>query len=61
VLLSLHGHGEMAAALLAVLLASTASNTAGFAFSALCAAMLFHLMDSPAYAVQVMLGHVLNC
>jgi uncharacterized membrane protein YfcA len=34
--------------------ASTVSSIAGFAFSALCGAMLFHLMDSPVYAVHVM-------
>src|SRR5262249_36136509 len=42
-------------ALIAVLLASTASSIAGFAFSALCGALLFHLMDSNVDAVQVML------
>jgi hypothetical protein len=54
-MLSAHGDGRTAAALLAVLLASTASSIAGFAFSALCGALLFHLMDSPVYAVQVMI------
>ena len=54
-MLSAHGEGRTAAALLAVLLASTASSIAGFAFSALCGALLFHLMDSPVYAVQVMI------
>src|SRR5262249_29559095 len=49
------GHETTAAALLAVLLASTASSIAGFAFSGLCGALLFHLMDSPVYAGQVML------
>src|SRR5262249_6775921 len=28
---------------------------AGFAFSALCGALLFHLLESPVYTVQVML------
>ena len=41
--------------LLAVLVASTVSSIAGFAFSALCGAMLFHLMDSPVHAVHVMI------
>jgi uncharacterized protein len=41
--------------LIAVFLASTISSIAGFAFSALCGALLFHLMDSPVYAVQVMI------
>src|SRR5262249_22167994 len=53
--LSAQGHGTIAAALLAILLASTASSVAGFAFSALCGALLFHLIDSPVYAVQVMI------
>jgi uncharacterized membrane protein YfcA len=35
--------------------ASTVSSIAGFAFSALCGALLFHLMDSPVYVVHVML------
>ena len=37
-------------ALIAVFVASTVSSIAGFAFSALCGALLFHLMDSPVYA-----------
>jgi uncharacterized membrane protein YfcA len=41
--------------MLAVLLASTLSSIAGFAFSALCGALLFHLMESPVYTVQVMI------
>src|SRR5262249_21375800 len=41
--------------MLAVLLASTVSSIAGFAFSALCGALLFHLMESPVYTVQVMI------
>jgi uncharacterized membrane protein YfcA len=41
--------------LIAVFAASTVSSIAGFAFSALCGALLFHLMDSPVYAVQVMI------
>jgi uncharacterized membrane protein YfcA len=54
-MLSAQGHGRIAAALVAVLLASTASSIAGFAFSALCGALLFHLMESHVDAVQVML------
>ena len=42
-------------ALIAVFAASTVSSIAGFAFSALCGALLFHLMDSPVYAVHVMI------
>ena len=41
--------------LIAVFAASTVSSIAGFAFSALCGALLFHLMDSPVYAVHVMI------
>jgi uncharacterized membrane protein YfcA len=47
--------GGVTACLIAILLASTISSIAGFAFSALCGALLFHLMDSPVYAVQVMI------
>jgi uncharacterized membrane protein YfcA len=54
-MLSVHGHGRTAAVLLAVLLASSASSVAGFAFGALCGAVLFHLMDSRVLAVQVLL------
>jgi uncharacterized membrane protein YfcA len=46
---------SLAVPLIAVLLASTASSIAGFAFSALCGAVLFHVMVSPVYAVQVMI------
>jgi uncharacterized membrane protein YfcA len=53
--LSLQGMPSTAATLIAVLLASTASSIAGFAFSALCGALLFHLIESPVYAVQVMI------
>jgi uncharacterized membrane protein YfcA len=54
-MLSLQGHERMAISLLAILLAAAASSIAGFAFSALCGAVLFHLMDNPVYAVQVMI------
>ena len=53
--LSAQGIRGVAVVLIAVLLASTASSIAGFAFSALCGALLFHVMDSPVYAVQVMI------
>jgi hypothetical protein len=46
---------SLAVPLIAVLLASTASSIAGFAFSALCGAVLFHVMVSPVYTVQVMI------
>ena len=41
--------------LIAVFAASTVLSIAGFAFSALCGALLSHLMDSPVYAVDVMI------
>jgi uncharacterized membrane protein YfcA len=53
--LSARGIQGAAFVLIAVFLASTISSIAGFAFSALCGALLFHLMDSPVYAVQVMI------
>jgi uncharacterized membrane protein YfcA len=53
--LSAQGIRGAAVVLIAVLVASTASSIAGFAFSALCGALLFHVMDSPVYAVQVMI------
>ena len=43
-------HGSVA-----VLAASTVSSIAGFAFSALCGALLFHVMGGPVYVVQVMI------
>ena len=55
VMMSMHGQQRAALALTAILLASAASSIAGFAFSAICGALLFHLMDSPVYAVQVMI------
>ena len=55
VVLSAQGRAPVVVALVAVLAASTVSSIAGFAFSAVCGAMLFHLMDSPVAAVQVMI------
>jgi len=40
---------------LAILAASLVSSIAGFAFSAICGAMLFHLIDDPVRAVQIMM------
>jgi uncharacterized membrane protein YfcA len=54
-LLSLQGHWNVLVPLLVVLAASTVSSTIGFAFSALCGALLFHVIDSPIRAVQVMI------
>jgi uncharacterized membrane protein YfcA len=53
--LSAPGTEGAAFALIAVFAAATISSIAGFAFPALCGALLFHLMDSPVYAVQVMI------
>jgi uncharacterized protein len=53
--LSTQGVHGIVYALIAVFAASTVSSIAGFAFSALCGALLFHLMDSPVYAVHVMI------
>jgi uncharacterized membrane protein YfcA len=55
IVLSAQGPRGVAFSLIAVFVASTISSIAGFAFSALCGALLFHLMDSPVYAVQVMI------
>jgi hypothetical protein len=54
VILSAHGVNSVGYVLTAVFVASTVSSIAGFAFSALCGALLFHLIDSPIYAVNVM-------
>jgi uncharacterized membrane protein YfcA len=43
------------AAPLAVLAASAASSIAGFAFSAICGAMLLHLLDGPVRIVQILI------
>ena len=40
---------------LVILVASLVSGIAGFAFSAICGAMLFHLIDDPVRAVQIMM------
>ena len=54
VVLLAQGSPELAASLFAVFAASTLSSVAGFAFSALCGSLLFHLMGKPVEAVQVM-------
>ena len=53
--LSAEGVPDIAYAMLAVFAASTVSSIAGFAFSALCGAMLFHIMESPVRAVHAMI------
>jgi uncharacterized protein len=52
--LSAPGIQDFAVCLFAILAASTVSSIAGFAFSALSGAFLFHFMESPVSAVQVM-------
>lgn len=39
----------------AIFLAATVSSIAGFAFSAICGAMLFHLLQRPVHIVEIML------
>lgn len=41
--------------MLSIFAASTVSSIAGFAFSALCGAMLFHLLGKPVHIVEIML------
>jgi uncharacterized membrane protein YfcA len=53
--LAAQGNRGSAIALVAVFAASTVSSIAGFAFSALCGALLFHFIDNPIYVVQVMI------
>ena len=53
--LSAHGTERVAVLLATILVASTISSIAGFAFSALCGAVLFHLVDSPVHAVNLMI------
>ncbi|HEY7845086.1 MAG TPA: sulfite exporter TauE/SafE family protein [Bradyrhizobium sp.] len=53
--LSAQGVQGVVYALIAVFAASTVSSIAGFAFSALCGALLFHLMDNPVRVVCVMI------
>jgi len=53
--LSRHGGGLAAAMMAAILLASALSSIAGFAFSAICGAMLFHLSGNTVQVVQIMI------
>ncbi len=55
ILLLVCGFPSDSIAVVGILVASTISSIAGFAFSALCGALLFHVMKSPVYAVQVMI------
>lgn len=42
-------------AMAAVFVAALTSSIAGFAFSAICGAMLFHLLDDPVHVVRIMM------
>jgi uncharacterized membrane protein YfcA len=55
VLLSRVGTPAPVAALFAVLFAATLSSIAGFAFSAICGAILLHLMDDPVQTIETMM------
>ena len=54
-LLLVRGFTSDSVAVVGIFIASIVSSIAGFAFSALCGALLFHVMESPAYAVQVLI------
>jgi uncharacterized membrane protein YfcA len=49
-----HHGGHIEIIMAAIALASLVSSIAGFAFSAICGAMLFHLADDPAQVVEIM-------
>jgi uncharacterized membrane protein YfcA len=51
----LQGASASLAAMAAAFVAALVSSIAGFAFSAICGAMLFHLSDDPVDAVQIMM------
>ena len=51
----LHAPSISTLAMMAVFFAALVSSIAGFAFSAICGAMLFHLLDEPVQAVQIMM------
>lgn len=51
-----HGGGPGPAVMTAIAAASFISSIAGFAFSAICGAMLFHLWDDQVQVVQVMIA-----
>ena len=53
--LSSHGNAPTVIVMAAVALASVISSIAGFAFSAICGAMLFHLAGDRVQIVQIMI------
>jgi uncharacterized membrane protein YfcA len=50
-----HDNGHGARIMVAISLASLVSSIAGFAFSAICGAILFHFGDDPVHIVQIMI------
>ncbi len=50
-----HGDGRCLTMMFAIFVASLMSSIAGFAFSAICGAMLFHLTSNPVEVVQIMM------
>ena len=48
-------HGRSAAVMLAIFFASVVASVAGFAFSAIAGALLFHLQDDPVRIVQILI------
>ncbi len=50
-----HDGGHSATVMVAICLASVISSIAGFAFSAICGAILFHFHDDPVQIVQIMI------
>lgn len=50
-----HDGGHGARIMMAISLASLVSSIAGFAFSAICGAILFHFHDDPVHIVQIMI------
>ncbi len=55
VLSRLHGGPVALWPMMAVFAAALVSSIAGFAFSAICGALLFHLIDDPVRAVQILM------
>ena len=54
-MLGLRHGGSYSAVMAAILVASLMSSIAGFAFSAICGAMLFHLLNDQVQVVQIMI------
>jgi hypothetical protein len=54
-LVSLNATGVSPWVMAAIFVAALTSSIAGFAFSAICGAMLFHLLDDPVHVVAIMM------